>query len=328
MKIFVTGISGSDATGYLKETQAMAKKHKKDFNIYSVGERLIKYFNEINQLNYDPEQILDCPETTRKLAMGAVYEKILREMVKDKNTIIDTHACFLWNGFENATNWHYIKEIEPDIYVTIIDYEGRIKERLEKNKQWKKRNLSYNEILRWQDVEVMTTAMIAQSRDKPHFIIPRELSQTTLFNLMFRPELPRAYASFPMSHISDPKIIKRIDDFVIKLQQYFTVITPRSVELSKEFNRVQAEQTVERDLDWYIGEVDYIINFMPKKVFSQGGSSEIQRGHDSCKTVFAILPHGYGPFEMIQCDKIFKSEAELFKYLDDNKFKKIKDLKL
>ncbi|MFH1589806.1 MAG: hypothetical protein ABIB43_04535 [archaeon] len=325
MKIFVTGISGSDATGYLHETKKLADKHKKDFNIHSVGKMFLGYFNKINQLNYDHTKILNCAQVTKDMANGAVYEQILSKIKHEKNSIIDTHATFFWNkGFERATNWYYIKELNPDMFVTVIDYELRTKARLDKHPAWSKQKISLNEVLFWQNVEVMMTQSIAQNMKKPFFVIPRTHSETTLYHLMFTPNVKKAYVSFPMSNLKKPENIARVNRFIPLLQKYYVVFNPRSVELSKDFNDVQAWQTTKRDLDWFIDQVDDVVMLIPEPVFTQGGSSEVKEAHENCKNVYGIIPHYTGPFEEIQFDEIFKNEEEFIEFLEKKGFKKLK----
>ncbi|MBU0667223.1 MAG: hypothetical protein KKC26_07695 [Nanoarchaeota archaeon] len=286
---------------------------------------MIDYFNKENQLNYDASKILNCPKDVRKLASGAIFERIKAQMKSEKNAIIDCHATFFWKKvFENAINWHYIDNINPDMFVTIIDYEVDIKKRLSATKQWKGQKLSIEEILFWQNVEVLTTQIIAQCKNKPFYVVPRKHAKKTLFGLMFYPKVPKAYVSFPMSHLKKEESKKRIDIFAEKLQDYFLVFNPRSVELDSNFNIVQAGQTTIRDLDWFIDQVDYVITFVAEPVFTQGGSSEIKEGDENCKTVYGIFPMGYGPFEQKQCDKAFISEDELFEFLKKEKFQKLK----
>ncbi len=324
MKVFVTGISGSDATGYLNESVNFAKKHEHNMKVFSVGEMLIENINQKNKLNYNSAKILNCPEDTRKLACSAVFEKIMSQMKYEQNVIIDSHSTFFWNQvYQNAINWHYINEVDPDIFVTIIDYEVDIKKRLDETEQWKSQNLNLKDVLLWQNIEVLTTKSIAESRNKPHFIIPRKYSEKTLYGIMFHPNAKKAYISFPMSHIKKQASIKLIDDFAKDIQEYYLIFNPRSVELEKEFDETQAGQTIKRDLDWFIDQIDDVITFVAEPVFTQGGSSEIKEGHENCKTVYGIFPMGFGPFEQQQCDKVFASTKEFFKFLDEKGHKKL-----
>jgi adenylate kinase len=327
MIVFLTTISETDKKGYIDETLRIAKKNGCKVKYISLGALLMKELKEDLGASFIAKNVLNIDEEFRALAMKNLIHNLKGEMKKHKNLIISGHATFLWKrNFTNAFNWRYLKDINPDMFVTLIDNTDNIKNRMSVSEQWKEHNMTGDQILAWQNVEVNVTNGWSQLLNKPHYIIPRMEAQDVLFKLMFRPEAELVYASFPMSHIKKDEVRKKIDDFVNNLSKYFTVLNPRSIELSEHFGEAEAAQTCLRDLRWFTGKANKIIvYFLPELVFSAGVLSEINHAFETTKEVWMIMPKKlYGPFEKHMISQIFNTEEEFFGFVKSKGYKELK----
>jgi hypothetical protein len=191
--------------------------------------------------------------------------------------------------------------------------------------------MTHDEVLNWQNVEVTTTTLLSQAFDKEHYILPRRESSGLLSKIMMKPEVEVVYASFPMRHIKTVEDKLIIDNFVKRLNEYFAVITPRSIELDKEFTPKEGAQTVLRDESWFTGKASKIIvYYMPNKelVYSAGVASEINKAFRTTKDILAIFPPKTGgPFEEYYMRDMFFSEDEFFQHIESQGYNKI-DMKL
>ena len=327
MKVFVTCISEVDKKGYLEETVRIAKKNSEKVEYISLGERLMDHLKQDLGATFVPRNVLNIDEEFRALAMKDLIHGLKSEIKSHKNIIISGHATFLWkNNYTNAFNWKYVKDINPDFFVTLIDNSDSIKMRMDKSEQWKDQTISADQILAWQNIEVNITMGWAQLLNKPHYILPRKEAQDLLFKLMFRPEAELVYASFPMTNIKTDKDRRKIDDFIKKLNNYFAVLNPRAIELAPKFTDAEAAQTFQRDLRWFTGKAKKIIvYFLPNLVFSAGVLTEINHAFETTKEVWMISPkREYGPFEKHLINKIFFSEEEFFGFLKKQRYNEIK----
>lgn len=327
MIVFLTTISETDKEGYIKDTVKIARKNGHDVKYISLGAMLMNHLKSDLGSTFVMKNVLNIDEEFRALAMKHLIHSLKEEMKKHKHLIISGHATFLWKkNFTNAFNWKYLKDIKPDMFITLIDNSEAIQKRMKVSEQWNEQNMQLHQILAWQNVEVNITAGWSQLLNKPHYIIPRRESKYLLFKLMFKPEADLVYASFPMSNIKSKADEKRIDEFIRKMQKYFAVINPRSIELSKKFNAAQAAQTYQRDLRWFTGKAKKIIvYFLPTLVFSAGVLTEISHAFETTKEVWMISPKRfYGPFERHMINKMFFSEKEFFDFLKKKKYKEIK----
>ncbi len=324
MKAFCTGISGSEKSDYLNKTLEMALFHGKKVEYFHIGNRLLEEVKR-RRKNFNILNVLNVSEDIRGDWVSTVFERVMKESPKHKHSVINTHAVFLWmNVFSRAIDTHYVKEYDPDIFITFIDNSEVIKERLDKNPQWMNQELTIDEIEMWQNVEVEMTRMLADLMQKPHHVLPVKQPSDAVFKTMFMPELPSVYVSFPMTNLKDDKIRQDIDEFVEELRSRFMVITPRAIELKPTYTDVMGAQTVHRDLHWFIRGTDITIVYYPVNVRSTGVDKEVKEAFDNGKEVWMIDSKERSPFIKNFAHAIFPNRTKLYEFLDKQGFINIK----
>ncbi len=327
MKVFLTAISECDKKGFIEDTVKIVEKNGHDIKYFSMGDMLMNELKSQRNVRFNSNNVLNMDEGERAKTIESIINKIKLEMPKHENVIISGHATFYWNNnFTNAFDANYLRELNPDMYITLIDNTEMIYQNILASKQFSSQKMTRDDVLTWQNVEVNTTTLLSQAFDKEHYILPRRESSGLLYKIMMRPEIELVYASFPMSHLKTEEDKMIIDNFVKRLNEYFAVITPRSIELSKEFTPKEGAQTVLRDENWFTGKASKIIvYYMPTKdlVYSAGVAAEISKAFRTTKDILAIFPQkNYGPFEKYYMKDMFYSEDEFFKHLDNNGYKK------
>ncbi len=338
MRVFCTGVAGSDKKSYLEDTIRLAETKSKKVKLFSTGTLMKEHFIYSGIINNDAEEIkelekyvLDYPESTLKSAAGAVFHYIKDEISDCENAIINSHARFLWNKYPiTAHTPKYLNDLDIDLFVTVIDYEEDIKKRLDEDVQWSAQKLSIEEILDWQADEILDTRNWAKIKDKPHFIVPRKLSDTTLYKLMFHPHTKKVYLSFPMTFLhNDIEANKKIDDFSYKLNERFIVINPKSTELTNNVrNHTIDEHTVYRDEKIYVGQSNITVAYFPSKesiVYASGVDAELNEAFKRGKEVWIIWPNkNFSPFvRHYTRGNIVSSEEQFWEEMDKRGYRKI-----
>ncbi len=324
MRAFCTGISGCDKATYVGEGLKLAKQHGRVVKHFHIGKLFLEEV-ERRRKNFNLLNILNVPPATRGDWTSTVFERVMRAVPQYEHSIVNTHAVFYWkNVFSRAINTHYVREYNPDIFITFIDNAEYIKKRLNSNPQWKSQRLTGDEIDLWQNVEVEVTKMIADMMDKPHVVLPRQQPPEEFYKTLFLRGLPSVYVSFPMSNVTDEKLRREIDLFVNELRMRFTVISPRAIELSSDYSEVMGQQTVHRDLHWFIGDTDITIVFYPVNVRSTGVDREVKEAFDNGKQVWMVDPLEKSPFLRHYSHAIFPTKEKLFEFLDESGYIKIK----
>lgn len=332
MRVVCTGSSGSDRMGYLEGVQQMAREAGIQLEVCSVGDMMLQKANDIGS-SVSREKILDLPSSSLEWLRGSVFEELVREVTAHDNTVIATHTCFRWKKFLSpAFDTYYLRQLNPDFYVTIIDDYDNIRSRLEQTAQWRGR-LQLWEILVWRDEEALITQILAQNFRKPHYLIARQEPPDILFNLMFRPQRQKAYLSYPITAIEkeQPEQLERVREFLAQLREHLTVFNPLAMtelerardlvhsqdeEMTHELIRILEDQTVARDYQ-FIDQSDFVIVYYPVKEPSPGVLSELIYGFSHDKEVYMVFPYEISPFLQFYCTEIFKTGAELIDHLKE-----------
>ena len=330
MRVVCTGSSGSDRMGYLQGVEELARKAGISLEVCNVGEMMLDKAQHIGS-PVSREKILDLPSSSLEWLRGSVFEEIVRKAASHENTIIATHTCFRWKKFLSpAFDTYYLSQLDPDLYVTIIDDYDAIQQRLEATDQWRGR-LQLWEILVWRDEEVIITQILARNFRKPHYVIARQEPPEILFDLMFRPERKRAYLSYPITAIEkeQPEQLDKVMEFLAELRKYLTVFNPLAMsELERarrllegndkgaalEIMSILDDQTVARDYQ-SIDQSDMVIVYYPVKEPSPGVLSELIYGYSHDKEVYMVFPYEISPFLQYYCTEIFQTGEELIDYL-------------
>lgn len=333
--VLATGISGAGGKEFLARSVNHCAEHKKNVKVYDVAKLMRKFAEEIGE-EWPEDNILNTDPRWRATLRAAVLKyDVLPEIADSKDldaAIICLHDSFYWNKcFQKAYDkFLSSKRFKPDMYFTFIDDFRKIKDRLDERSQWQGQNLTYAEILSWQNTEVINAQDRARNADKPFFAIPTSEKQSisTLYKLLFCPEIDPIYIAMPISHFREEAKRAVINAFIKKLDKYFTVFNPLAVEIVgaasvDDFQSVERttinEHVKNRDLYWFVPQVKKLIAYWPGPIPSPGMSSEIREAFTLGKDVWQIyLGKEASPFitSMHTGPKLFETEDEFFEFLE------------
>ncbi len=354
--IFATGISGSGRLEYLREVAELADGK---LEIKDIGSLMFEKSKHLG-IRIPEGKILDLDPFALNYLRAAIFEEILKERDKykgyregDPDLVISTHTCFRWKKhLMPAFNFYYLNELNPDVYVTIVDNAQNIRARLERRPHWRGR-LTLKDILIWRDEEVFITEMLAQYQNKPHYVVARGEGPELLYDLIYRVEKRnmrgekpalKVYLSYPITHVRADLLAQK-DDVKRRLREagivVFDPIKINEVELvgyAEEAKkrgesevrisvdgveaRIPVEEVEEARDDMVdqvvvrdyklIEQADAIVVFYPVTTLSPGVLSEINYGFTHNKDVFTIFPH--------------ESTSPFFEYYTTRIFKSVDEL--
>jgi adenylate kinase len=323
MLIISTSISGSGRKEFLNEFETVAARYGKKVKIYHVGQMIFDQANKVG-VNITHENVLNANPYLINSLRSAVFEMIIAElprMVKTHDAvIINIHSFFFWKKiFMRAYDRFYVNELNPDMFVTFIDDTSAIQQRLNKRTQWVSQKLSSEELLLWQNVEVEVTASWAEFHRKDFYVMSVKQPMHGLYRLLFKKNIEPVYISMPMTHLP-PEDQLKVSKFVKKLESYFVVFDPRTIEIAtasaRKADATTYNQTVTRDLYWLVKQSKKIIAYFPRLVSSPGAINELREGYETNKDVWIVYPQKLAsPFLTYFSSRIFKSENEFFKFL-------------
>ena len=326
MLVITTAISGSRRKEYLRKLKAYAEKRGKRVKIYDVGPMMIEHANSIG-LNMNLDNVLNAPPSVISAVRSAVFEKIAGElpeqMKKNDAVFINIHAMFFWKKvFVRAWDNYYVSQLNPDMFLSLVDDAISVDRELRKRTQWKRERMTMNDILLWRNVDTEMTASWAEMHRKPFYSIPSQSDTKLLFRILFEPETEKVYAAMPLTHFSGAAGQREVDRFIERLEKYFIIFDPREVEMVEQWTpslrtpRV-LHQIVNRDMYWFIKQVDRVIAYFPKPVSSPGVVNELREAHETNKEAWLVYPKGsaISPFLTYYSNMVFRGPEELFRYL-------------
>ena len=333
-KIVVTGISGSGSRDFCAR-YAHGNLGKENVKVYDTGEMICRMAQSYLEEPIIPkENLLNLHPKILGSLQDRAFEGIINDIEHNKGRydriVIDTHAQFFWNDvIHNAWNWKYLDEINPDMFVTVIDKPSAIKERQMQTEQGRLQNHDLRALLVWQNAEAEVTRGWALKYENPMYVLPSRQDGLTIESLLNNPFL--IYFQMPMTHANEQQD-RKITKFKKELLKVglgvnnlpTPIIDPRHIDietgegLSDIERRAIARQTVHRDLNWYIKEATDLVAYYPEgTTISKGVSDESTRGFETGKNAFVIYPvKNKSPFMGI-ATKVFESEKEFFDFFPE-----------
>jgi hypothetical protein len=280
----------------------------------------------------------------RSAVLNSIEVKTLENAGYDA-VVICIHGFFYWREIFFRAFDRFLNKFSTTMFITFIDDFRNVLGRLNPRPQWQgEGRLTEKEILLWQNVEVEVTALLAQFADRPFFAVPTAASPHTFYKLAFHPEIEPVYIAMPISHFREPEQRKPIDEFIVRLDKYFTVFNPLSVEVvgaivvgekDRASKSVVHRHVVFRDQYWFVAQCDKIIVYWPKldppdsikdkelrkiwptAIASPGVNHESKEAFTKTKDVWVVFRgKEASPFLDYHETQMFFDEESFFKFLD------------
>lgn len=325
--ILTTGISGVGEKKYLKEWEDYCAKRGKKVKVFNVGEMMLKHAHSCG-IKLKKKNFLNADKDLLQMDRSAVFAGILADISVNSGSydavVICMHAFMFWKEKLYRTYDRFLKKFSPDMYITFIDDFRNIAHRLGQKGEWRGK-LTYTKILYWQNIEVEVTSGWADFSDKPFFALATGQPISTLYKLIFHPEIETVYVKMPISHFREPEKRVMIDEFIKELDKPFTVFSPLAVEIVGAFpvDKFDDEETltinnhiVHRDLYWFVHQCDIGVTLWPGVVPSPGVNHETHESYTKTKDEWVIyLGSEASPFITYFNTEFFRSQEEFFEYV-------------
>jgi adenylate kinase len=324
MKIVLTGQVGLDKKPFAETMARMARGQGFECAVCNIGQMMYAEAPDVA-----PGRILDLPLGRLQSLRRAVFKDVLATCRSKPNVIINTHATFRWrHGLFCAFDFDQMKQLDADLYVTLVDNVDRVHWRLLRDGH---ANHTLKDIMVWREEEILATELLSQvvAGHGRFYISARgegEATPESIVRLGLRPEMRKVYLSFPMSHVMDqPDLLGQIADFRKQMKQHFVCFDPgdleekvlcqqaleaasqgqRTLQVSIEGQNLPLEtaqvvdiipdidgQIYSRDFK-LIDQSDMIVSLVPelpsgKPGLSSGVERELQHAHEATREAFVI----------------------------------------
>ena len=329
MRVVVTGQVGLDKKALLARVLNLAAAEGSgNAFVCHVGDMMYAEAPDVA-----PGRILDLPLSRLNALRRSVFKDILATCRTQPDVIVNTHATFRWrHGLFYAFDYDQMKELSADLYVVLVDNIDRVHRRLVRDGHV---DHSLKDLMVWREEEILATELLGQIV-RGHgcsYVMARghdadDAPARAIARLVFRPQMRKAYLSFPMSHVGDsPAPLAEIEAFRREMKRHFTCFDPGdleekflcklALEAAEQGHRaVEAldaaggEKTVMEtsqlldilaDIDGQIyardfkliDQADMIVSIIPElpgglPALSSGVERELQHAHEATKDVFVV----------------------------------------
>ena len=341
MRTIVTGTVGLDRLSYLQKLERITRAAGEELTVCHVGQRMYAEAPDVA-----PGRILDLPISRLSSLRRSVFKDILAVAQRSGNLIVNTHATFRWkHGLFPAFDFDQLAQLQPDLYICLLDNVDCLHARLDQDHTV---DHSLKDLLVWREEETLATElmMLGSSMARHGNLMDSQADNApplparfytlalgnncstveTFFRLMYRSHLPRAYLSYPMTHVTHlPGILDEINHFRRAIFEKMIVFDPGDLEEQELYVQALAaseagQKTMERDVlgrplrfdvaeimqvagdihaqiyarDFMlIDQADMIISYVPELPDGQPGLSsgverELQHAHEAAKEVYVI----------------------------------------
>jgi adenylate kinase len=230
-RIVVTGQVGVDKKPFLEQVVRIAAEHGHDVLLCNVGDMMYAEAPDVV-----PGRILDLPLGRLNSLRRAVFKDILGKIHQHSHVIVNTHATFRWrHGLFPAFDHDQMLQLDPDIFVTLVENVDAVHERL--TREHREVQHSLKDVLVWREEEILATEILATIiRGWGRFFVLARGQSTrrpaeSFYRLMFEPHRIKVYPSFPMTHVMDmPETLAEIDAFRALLAEHFVTFDPGDVD--------------------------------------------------------------------------------------------------
>ncbi len=232
MRALITGQVGMHKKPYVEAVAERAARHGDRLDVFHVGDLM---YAEAPDLR--PGRILDLPLSRLTALRRAVFKDIIAATTprgERPGFIVNTHATFRWrHGLFAGFDFDQVRKLDLDLFICLVDNIEVVHHRLHAEHDV---DATLKDCMVWREEEILATELLAQAVGgrAQFFILSRGRHQETTeacWRLVTRPQAPKVYPSFPMSHVMHlPEIMAEIDHFRAELARHFITFDPGDVD--------------------------------------------------------------------------------------------------
>jgi adenylate kinase len=248
--VVCTGITGTNVGKYLEKANRIANLK---LEVFDVGCEIRKIAEERGQV-IDEEVILNRPEPMLAALRSAAFERLgsrlsdIRGQGQADWLVVDVHALFPWkSGFVTGFDPNYLRELRPDLFVTLVDALPNLLQSLWAKPGW--RWIDATTVLAWRQLEVVLTQLMASlgpDKRTPHYLLGTGGTEQVFLKLLSAPQEKKIYFSYPITY-ADEEQQRQAEAFARTLGKDFIVFEPKTVgELDIAFELGKRKPTLSK----------------------------------------------------------------------------------
>ena len=243
MRVLFTGQTGIDKKIQLQALgEYCAQKGRSIQAIFNIGD-IMYAESRRSGLRLAEGKILDLPLAQLGALRRSAFNVVRNEVAEKTNVLVNSHAVFRWNNrLFRAFELPEVRDLRPDVIVTLIDDVEAVKLRLDQFKESGElppdTRYSLKDLLVWREEEMLASEILASVLETPHYVLGVSLEEEVstmpldvMYSLMFEPWKMTSYVSYPISGArSRPDVWEKVVEYRRLARKYLTAFDPLMID--------------------------------------------------------------------------------------------------
>ena len=243
MRVLFTGQTGIDKKIQLQALgEYCAQKGRSIQVIFNIGD-IMYAESQRSGLRLAEGKILDLPLAQLGALRRSAFNVVRNEVAEKTNVLVNSHAVFRWNNrLFRAFELPEVRDLRPDVIVTLIDDVEAVKLRLDQFKESGElppdTRYSLKDLLVWREEEMLASEILASVLETPHYVLGVSLEEEVstmpldvMYSLMFEPWKKTSYVSYPISGArSRPDVWEKVVEYRRLARKYLTAFDPLMID--------------------------------------------------------------------------------------------------
>ena len=243
MRVLFTGQTGIDKKIQLQALgEYCAQKGRSIQAIFNIGD-IMYAESRRSGLRLAEGKILDLPLAQLGALRRSAFNVVRNEVAEKTNVLVNSHAVFRWNNrLFRAFELPEVRDLRPDVIVTLIDDVEAVKLRLDQFKESGElppdTRYSLKDLLVWREEEMLASEILASVLETPHYVLGVSLEEEVstmpldvMYSLIFEPWKMTSYVSYPISGArSRPDVWEKVVEYRRLARKYLTAFDPLMID--------------------------------------------------------------------------------------------------
>ena len=268
MRVLFTGQTGIDKKSQLQALSNLCADRGRSIQaIFNIGDMM--YAESLRSgLRLTEGKILDLPLAQLGALRRSAFNLVRTEMAENENVIVNSHAVFRWNNrLFRSFELPEVRDLRPDVIVTLIDNVEAVKLRLDRFKESGDLppdiRYSLKDLLVWREEEMLASEILASVLEIPHYVLGVSLEEEVsampldvVYSLMFEPWRKKTYVSFPISGArSKPDVWEKVVRYRRMARSYLTAFDPLMIDEKRLVDLAQQSADGSEEVEcWALGQ--------------------------------------------------------------------------
>jgi len=205
--IYISTIPGTLSNKYIKSFCKWAKiKMSNEIDFLNLNDKIIEKAKEenkdINEYNLWENNIEKIYKWRQKAFEEILFERRgLGDCIVLSQTVNRLDKGKFNLTFDPCLEAGSLYQLNPDVYISLIDNVSSQKIRFITKSLWKSETLNLRDILIWRDEDIFYLDLISNYFNKPFFLLPVAEPFETLYRIAFENKSIKIYLSYPITEI-------------------------------------------------------------------------------------------------------------------------------